>query len=117
GARRYEGPLAEQQAEIGASRLAQVGTGERAEKIRTYNYAENRVKDHRINLLVHNLDGILAGELGEFTRAPRGPCPRARRPRAWTPRYCSRPFSGSTEWVYRDSRINGHGLGSGNRDT
>src|ERR1700761_2567593 len=68
-ARLYERALAEQQAEIGASRLAQVGTGERAEKIRTYNYAENRVKDHRINLLLHNLDGILAGELDEFTDA------------------------------------------------
>ena len=68
-ARLYERALADQQAEIGASRLAQVGTGERAEKIRTYNYAENRVKDHRINLLLHNLDGILAGELDEFSAA------------------------------------------------
>jgi peptide chain release factor 1 len=68
-ARLYERALAEQQAEIGASRLAQVGTGERAEKIRTYNYGERRVKDHRINLLVHNLDGILIGELDELTDA------------------------------------------------
>jgi peptide chain release factor 1 len=68
-ARLYERAIAEQQAEIGASRLAQVGSGERAEKIRTYNYAENRVKDHRINLLLHNLDGILVGELDEFTDA------------------------------------------------
>jgi peptide chain release factor 1 len=68
-ARLYERAIAEQQAEIGASRQAQVGTGERAEKIRTYNYAENRVKDHRINLLLHNLDGILTGELDEFTAA------------------------------------------------
>ena len=51
------------------SRSAQVGTGERAEKIRTYNYGERRVKDHRINLLVHNLDGILMGELDELTAA------------------------------------------------
>ena len=49
--------------------LAQVGTGERAEKIRTYNYGERRVKDHRINLLVHNLDAILMGELDELTDA------------------------------------------------
>ena len=49
--------------------LAQVGTGERAEKIRTYNYGEKRVKDHRINLLVHNLDAILMGELDELTDA------------------------------------------------
>ena len=68
-ARLYERAIAEQQAKIGASRQAQVGTGERAEKIRTYNYAENRVKDHRVNLLLHNLDGILAGELTEFTDA------------------------------------------------
>ena len=68
-ARLYERALAEQQAELGASRQAQVGTGERAEKIRTYNYGERRVKDHRINLLVHNLDAILMGELDELTAA------------------------------------------------
>ncbi len=68
-ARLYERALAEQQAEIGASRLAQVGTGERAGKIRTYNYGEKRVKDHRINLLVHNLDAILMGELDELSAA------------------------------------------------
>ncbi|MGH2842316.1 MAG: peptide chain release factor 1 [Solirubrobacteraceae bacterium] len=68
-ARLYERALAEQQAQLSASRSAQVGSGERAEKIRTYNYAENRVKDHRINLLLHNLDGLLAGALDEFTAA------------------------------------------------
>ena len=68
-ARLYERALAEQQAAVAASRAAQVGTGERAEKIRTYNYGERRVKDHRINLLSHNLDGILMGELDEFTDA------------------------------------------------
>jgi len=68
-ARLYERALAEQQAAVAASRAAQVGTGERAEKIRTYNYGERRVKDHRINLLVHNLDGILMGELDELTAA------------------------------------------------
>jgi peptide chain release factor 1 len=68
-ARLYERALAEQQAQLGASRLAQVGTGDRAEKIRTYNYGERRVKDHRINLLVHNLAGILLGDLGEITGA------------------------------------------------
>jgi peptide chain release factor 1 len=68
-ARLYERALAEQQAAVAASRAAQVGTGERAEKIRTYNYGERRVKDHRINLLVHNLDAILMGELDEFTAA------------------------------------------------
>jgi peptide chain release factor 1 len=68
-ARLYERALAEQQAEVAASRQAQVGTGERAEKIRTYNFGERRVKDHRINLLVHNLDAILMGELDELTGA------------------------------------------------
>ena len=68
-ARLYERALAEQRASIDASRQAQVGTGERAEKIRTYNYPDKRVKDHRINLLVHNLDGVLIGELDELTGA------------------------------------------------
>jgi peptide chain release factor 1 len=68
-ARLYERALAQQQAELGANRLAQVGTGDRAEKIRTYNYGERRVKDHRINLLVHNLDEILMGDLSEMTDA------------------------------------------------
>jgi peptide chain release factor 1 len=68
-ARLYERALAEQRASIDASRLAQVGTGDRAGKIRTYNYGEKRVKDHRINLLVHNLDAILIGELDELTDA------------------------------------------------
>jgi peptide chain release factor 1 len=68
-ARLYERALAEQQAEVAASRAAQVGTGERAEKIRTYNYPERRVTDHRIGLRLHNLDEILIGELDELTRA------------------------------------------------
>ena len=68
-ARLYERALAEQRAEVAASRAAQVGTGERAEKIRTYNYGERRVKDHRINLLLHNLDEILMGELDDLTAA------------------------------------------------
>ncbi|MGH2871995.1 MAG: peptide chain release factor 1 [Solirubrobacteraceae bacterium] len=68
-ARLYERALAEQQAQLGASRQAQVGTGDRAEKIRTYNYGERRVKDHRINLLVHNLDEVLLGGLDELTDA------------------------------------------------
>ncbi len=68
-ARLYERALAEQQAAQAASRSAQVGTGERAEKIRTYNFPEKRVKDHRINLLVNNLDEILMGELDDLTAA------------------------------------------------
>lgn len=68
-ARLYERASAAQQAELAANRQAQVGSGERAEKIRTYNFGERRVKDHRINLLSHNLDGILMGDLDEFTDA------------------------------------------------
>ena len=68
-ARLYERALAEQRAAVAASRAAQVGTGERAEKIRTYNFPERRVTDHRIGLRLHNLDGILIGELDELTSA------------------------------------------------
>src|SRR5204863_99893 len=68
-ARLYEQALAEQQAELAADRRTQVGTGERAEKIRTYNYGERRVTDHRIKLTAHNLDDVLEGVLDEFTTA------------------------------------------------
>jgi peptide chain release factor 1 len=68
-ARLYERALAEQQAELAADRRSQVGTGDRAEKIRTYNYGERRVTDHRIKLTVHNLDQTLEGELDELTSA------------------------------------------------
>jgi len=68
-ARLYERALAEQQAEVAASRQAQVGTGERAEKIRTYNFPDKRVTDHRIGLRLHNLDSILMGEMDELTDA------------------------------------------------
>jgi peptide chain release factor 1 len=68
-ARLYEQALAEQQAELAADRRSQVGTGDRAEKIRTYNYGERRVTDHRIKLTVHNLDQVLEGELDELTAA------------------------------------------------
>jgi peptide chain release factor 1 len=68
-ARLYEQALAEQQAELAADRRAQVGTGDRAEKIRTYNYGERRVTDHRIKLTQHNLEAVLEGELDEFTAA------------------------------------------------
>src|ERR671930_1688016 len=68
-ARLYEQEAARQQAELAADRKAQVGTGERAEKIRTYNYPERRVTDHRVKLTVHNLDALLQGELDEVTAA------------------------------------------------
>jgi peptide chain release factor 1 len=68
-ARLYERELAEQQAKVAAERKAQVGSGERSEKVRTYNFPQGRVTDHRIKLTSHNIDAVLAGELGEFTEA------------------------------------------------
>jgi peptide chain release factor 1 len=68
-ARLYERALAEQQAAAAADRRAQVGTGDRAEKIRTYNYGERRVTDHRIKLTEHNLEQVLEGDLDTFTEA------------------------------------------------
>jgi peptide chain release factor 1 len=68
-ARLYERAQAEQQAALAADRRSQVGSGDRAEKIRTYNYGERRVTDHRIKLTVHNLDQVLEGELDELTAA------------------------------------------------
>jgi peptide chain release factor 1 len=68
-ARLYERELAEQQAKIASERKAQVGTGERSEKVRTYNFPQGRVTDHRIKHTSHNLEGVLAGQLGEFTDA------------------------------------------------
>ena len=58
-----------QAAELSDQRRSQVGGGGRSEKIRTYNYKENRVTDHRIGLTTYNLDKVLAGELDEFTDA------------------------------------------------
>jgi peptide chain release factor 1 len=68
-ARLYERELERQRAELDATRRSQIGTGERAEKIRTYNFPENRLTDHRIKLTVHQLDRILQGELDPFTEA------------------------------------------------
>ena len=66
-ARLYEAERDRQQAELAASRRSQVGTGERAEKIRTYNFPENRLTDHRVKHTAHRLDQILEGDLQEFT--------------------------------------------------
>jgi len=68
-ARIYEAERERQAAEQAATRSAQVGTGARAEKIRTYNFPENRVTDHRIKLTTHRLDQILQGDLDEYTDA------------------------------------------------
>src|SRR5215207_6007171 len=68
-ARLYEHALREQQSELAADRRAQVGSGERSEKVRTYNYPQGRVTDHRIKLTAHNLESVLEGDLSEFTDA------------------------------------------------
>jgi peptide chain release factor 1 len=56
-------------AQLSGERRSQVGTGERSEKIRTYNYKENRVTDHRIGLTIRRLDQVLQGDLDEFVDA------------------------------------------------
>jgi peptide chain release factor 1 len=69
-ARLYEQERERQQAELAATRRSQIGGAERAEKIRTYNFPENRVTDHRIKLTAHQLrERVLEGELDEFTEA------------------------------------------------
>jgi peptide chain release factor 1 len=68
-ARLYEQELAAQQAALSEERRTQVGTGDRAFKIRTYNFPQDRVTDHRVNLTKGNLEGVLAGDLDEFTAA------------------------------------------------
>ena len=68
-ARLYELEREKQQARLSEARKLQIGSGERAEKIRTYNYPENRLTDHRIKLTAHRLDQILDGDLEEFTEA------------------------------------------------
>jgi peptide chain release factor 1 len=68
-ARLLEREIATRQAELAADRRSQVGTGERSEKIRTYNFPQDRVTDHRVKLTKNDLSRILAGELDEFTGA------------------------------------------------
>jgi peptide chain release factor 1 len=61
--------MEEQNAEIAADRRSQVGSGERSEKIRTYNFPDRRVTDHRVKVTVHDLDAVLEGQLDELTAA------------------------------------------------
>jgi peptide chain release factor 1 len=58
-----------QEAEMAQKRKAQVGTGDRSEKIRTYNFSQNRVTDHRIGLTLHKLEEILHGDLDDMVKA------------------------------------------------
>jgi peptide chain release factor 1 len=62
-ARLLERARAEQQSQIAANRKAMVGSGDRSEKIRTYNFSQNRVTDHRVNVTLHQLDRVLDGEV------------------------------------------------------
>src|SRR3989441_3713726 len=64
--RLYDLALQEQQRSIAQNRRSQVGTGERSEKIRTYNFPQDRVTDHRIGLTVHSLEDVLDGKIGEI---------------------------------------------------
>ena len=68
-ARLYEAERERAAQEAAATRSAQIGTDERSEKIRTYNYPQDRVTDHRIGLTVHDLNRVLGGDLGDFSDA------------------------------------------------
>ena len=68
-ARLLEKAINEQQQEISASRRSQVGSGDRSERIRTYNFPQGRMTDHRINLTLYRLDSIMEGDIGEILDA------------------------------------------------
>jgi peptide chain release factor 1 len=68
-ARLYDFKRQQQEAELAAERRSQVGSGDRSERIRTYNFPQGRVTDHRINLTLHKLDKVLLGELDELIEA------------------------------------------------
>ncbi len=70
-ARLYEQELAKRQADTDAQRRSMVSTGDRSAKIRTYNYPQSRVTDHRIGMTVYNLQAVMDGELDEFIEALR----------------------------------------------
>jgi len=68
-ARLYDAKLAEEQAKYAAQRKSQVSTGDRSAKIRTYNFPQGRVTDHRINVTLYSLANFMEGEIGEMTEA------------------------------------------------
>jgi peptide chain release factor 1 len=63
----------EEAAKYSAERKGQIGTGDRSEKIRTYNFPQNRVTDHRIKTSVHNIEGFMAGELDKMLNVLENP--------------------------------------------
>jgi peptide chain release factor 1 len=67
--RLYEIELEKQREQLGAERRSMVGTGDRSEKIRTYNFPQNRVTDHRIGLTLHQLDIVMDGRLDPIIEA------------------------------------------------
>jgi len=70
-ARLYDAEEERKHAERAQARKSQIGSGDRAEKIRTYNFPQNRATDHRINLTLYKLDSVMKGDLGEFVEALR----------------------------------------------
>ena len=68
-ARLYEIELQKQQDAIAKERRGQVGTGDRSEKIRTYNFPQSRITDHRVNFTTHQLTSVLNGDLAELLDA------------------------------------------------
>jgi len=68
-ARLYEIERQKRETELEEARRSQVGTGERSEKIRTYNFPQNRVTDHRVGLTIYNLPAIMEGDLTPFIEA------------------------------------------------
>ncbi len=69
--RLYEIELTKQNDAVGAQRRSMVGSGDRSDKIRTYNYSQSRVTDHRINKTVYNLPEVMDGHIEEFISALR----------------------------------------------
>lgn len=67
----YEIEVRKQEEEVGAARRSLIGSGDRSDKIRTYNYPQSRVTDHRINKTVYNLDAVIGGDLKDFIEALR----------------------------------------------
>lgn len=67
--RLYDRMLSEQNAQVASERRSQVGTGDRSERIRTYNFPQGRVTDHRIGLTLYKLDAVMNGDLDEIVDA------------------------------------------------